>query len=68
MLVWRYKDSDDKFVSELENKEHMIELQIKGITLFFETDPNLFSPRKADEGTLGMLEHVDFLSSNRLCV
>lgn len=38
----------------------MIEIQIKGISLQLESDPALFSPRKADEGTLLMLDHIDF--------
>lgn len=33
----------------------MIELQIKGMTIQLDTDPKLFSPGDADEGTLRML-------------
>lgn len=38
----------------------MLKIQIKGISLQFDTHPALFTPRSADCGTLTMLEHVDF--------
>ena len=38
----------------------MIDVEIKGISLTLETAPGLFSPQRADRGTLAMLSCVDF--------
>ena len=38
----------------------MIDVEIKGISLALETAPGLFSPQRADRGTLAMLSCVDF--------
>ena len=38
----------------------MIEVEVKGIRLALETAPGLFSPQRADRGTLAMLSCVDF--------
>ena len=39
----------------------MIDVEIKGISLALETAPGLFSPQRADRGTLAMLSCVDFI-------
>lgn len=44
----------------------MIELQIKGIHLQLESDSRLFSPQKADAGTLLLLNHVDFSPQDKV--
>ncbi len=44
----------------------MIESQIKGITLRFETQQGLFSPNAVDKGTLAMLSCVDFTQSDKV--
>lgn len=38
----------------------MIEVEVKGVSLRLETAPGLFSPQRADRGTLAMLSCVDF--------
>jgi len=43
-----------------------IEVEIKGVRLSLETAPGLFSPRKADAGTLAMLSRVDFAPGQRV--
>lgn len=45
---------------------HMLEMQAKGVLLRFVTDSALFSPRKVDDGTLAMLEHVEFSQDDRV--
>jgi len=44
----------------------MLDLEIFGQTLRFETDPSLFSPRGADRGTLAMLSQVAFEPGQRV--
>ena len=38
----------------------MIEVEIKGVSLSLETAAGVFSPRRADQGTLAMLSAVEF--------
>ena len=44
----------------------MITITIKGEPFQFETAENLFSPRHPDEGTLIMLDHVEFSAEDRV--
>ncbi len=44
----------------------MIETQIKGISLTFETSPLVFSPSAIDQGTLAMLAQVTFAPTDKV--
>lgn len=44
----------------------MIEIELSGIPLRFETAPELFSPAAVDRGTLAMLSQVDFSPEDRV--
>jgi 16S rRNA (guanine1207-N2)-methyltransferase len=44
----------------------MIETQIKGIPLIFETSSKVFSPARIDQGTLAMLEQVSFSAGDKV--
>ncbi|MGL4338774.1 MAG: class I SAM-dependent methyltransferase [Turicibacter sp.] len=45
----------------------MIETKIKDINLKFETQQDLFSPKKIDEGTLAMLSVIHFNTDDKVC-
>ena len=38
----------------------MLEVEVKGIKLYLQTQPGLFSPNAPDRGTVHMLQHVEF--------
>src|SRR5258708_6410733 len=44
----------------------MIDTEIAGIQLRFETSPSLFSPRYPDQGTLAMLSSVSFMPGDKV--
>jgi len=44
----------------------MIETEIKGIPLFFETSRTVFSPSGIDAGTLAMLSQADFTENDKV--
>lgn len=44
----------------------MIEIQIKNTPLKFETDPELFSPKAVDSGTLSMLALTEFSQGDKV--
>lgn len=44
----------------------MIQAEIKGIKLEFETNENVFSPSGVDKGTLAMLSQVEFTSQDKV--
>jgi 16S rRNA (guanine1207-N2)-methyltransferase len=44
----------------------MIETEIKGVSLQFETNDNIFSPSAVDVGTLSMLSQVEFKSTDKV--
>ena len=44
----------------------MIEIEIKGIKLEFETNDNVFSPSNIDKGTLAMLAQVNFSEEDKI--
>lgn len=44
----------------------MLEVNIKDIKLYLNTDSRLFSPNAPDQGTLFMLSHVDFQQSDQI--
>jgi len=44
----------------------MFQAEIKGITLNFETNEEVFSPSGVDRGTLAMLSQVEFTSEDRI--
>lgn len=44
----------------------MIEVMVKDVKLYLNTDPDLFSPKAADQGTMLMLSHVDFQKEDRV--
>lgn len=44
----------------------MINVEIKGVSLTLETDPELFSPSAIDTGTLAMLSRVEFSPDDKV--
>jgi len=44
----------------------MLEVSIKDVKIYLNTDPRLFSPKAPDQGTLRMLDHVDFTPDDRV--
>lgn len=45
---------------------HLIEANIKGVSLQFKTEDGVFSPARVDRGTLAMLSEVDFAEGDRV--
>lgn len=50
----------------VEDKSNIIEVQLKGKDLQFETSSKLFSPLSIDKGTLSMLEEITFDKSDKI--
>lgn len=44
----------------------MLEVLIKDVKIYLNTDPRLFSPKAPDQGTLSMLQHVDLAKEDRV--
>ncbi|MDR1539195.1 MAG: methyltransferase [Clostridiales bacterium] len=44
----------------------MINAEVKGVSLKFNTKPSLFSPAQADRGTLAMLSKVEFTENEKV--
>lgn len=44
----------------------MIEIELKGIKLEFETNDKVFSPSNIDKGTLAMLSQVEFIKEDKI--
>lgn len=44
----------------------MIEIELQGINLVFETNDELFSPSRIDKGTLAMISKADFQSEDKV--